>query len=160
MHLTHGKRAEALCKLEACPTVCDWWFIAGDVLGFACGKMIPMHFRTKRNLSLFALTLLLAALAFAHAVPVTMVPAANSTVSAPANVTVHFSEELEPKFSKLTLSDAAGKVVSKAPSAVGTDAKMMTLPLPALGPGVYTVNWTSVALDSHREQGKYKFTIK
>jgi copper resistance protein C len=120
-----------------------------------------MHFTTNRKLTLFVLTLLMAALAFAHAVPVTMVPAANSTVSAPANVTVHFSEELEPKFSKLTLSNAAGEVISKDPSVVSsTDAKVMTLPLPALGPGVYTVNWTSVALDSHREQGKYKFTVK
>ena len=115
--------------------------------------MNPMYFSTKRKLSLFVLILLLAVLAFAHAVPGTMVPAANATVSAPASVTVHFSEELEPKFSKLSLSDAAGKVVSKAPSAVGTDAKVMTLPLPALDPGVYTVNWTSVALDSGVETG-------
>ena len=78
-----------------------------------------MYFTTKRKfskkslaLSLFVLTLLLAALAFAHSEPVSMVPAANSTVAAPANVTVHFSEAMEPKFSKLTLSNAAGAVVS------------------------------------------------
>ena len=89
-----------------------------------------------------------------------MVPAANSTVSAPARVTIHFSEALEPKFSKLTLSDAAGTVVTKDPSAVSPDAKVMTLPLPALAPGVFTVTWVSVALDSHRAQGNYKFTVK
>jgi methionine-rich copper-binding protein CopC len=114
--------------------------------------------KTPVVVSLFAL--LLAALAFAHSEPVSMVPAANSTVSAPANVIVHFSEELEPKFSKLTLSDAAGKVVSKAPSVVSADAKVMTLPLPPLVAGVYTVNWVSAALDAHRAQGKYKFTVK
>jgi methionine-rich copper-binding protein CopC len=122
--------------------------------------MFPMRFTTKRNLTLSALTLFLAVLAFAHSEPVTMVPAANSTVSAPANVVVHFSEALEPKFSKLTLANAAGAVVSKDPSVVSGDAKVITLPLPALTPGVYTVNWVSVALDSHRAEGKYKFTVK
>jgi methionine-rich copper-binding protein CopC len=111
-------------------------------------------------ITLLALTLLLAVLAFAHSEPVSMVPAVNSTVSAPANVTVHFSEALEPKFSKLTLADAAGTVVSKDPSVVSADAKVMTLPLPTLAAGLYTVNWVSVALDSHRAQGKYNFTIK
>jgi methionine-rich copper-binding protein CopC len=124
-----------------------------------------MSFTTNRKFSKTPVTvsffaLLLAALAFAHSEPVSMVPAANSTVSAPASVTVHFSEELEPKFSKLTLANAAGKVVSKDPSVVSADAKVMTLPLPTLVAGVYTVNWVSVALDSHRAQGKYKFTVK
>ncbi len=113
------------------------------------------------GIALCVLILLMAAtLAFAHSEPVSMVPAANSTVSAPANVVVHFSEELEPKFSRLTLSNAAGTVISKAPSVVSADAKVVTLPLPALTPGVYTVNWVSVALNSHRAQGKYKFTVK
>lgn len=104
--------------------------------------------------------LLTAILAFAHSEPVSMAPAANSTVSAPANVTVHFSEALEPKLSTLSLADAGGKVVSKKPSVVSADAKVITLPLPVLAPGVYTVNWVSVAVDSHRATGSYKFTVK
>ncbi len=126
-----------------------------------------MHFTTKSKLgqaplavSLFVLAFLLAALAFAHSEPVVMVPAANSTVSSPPNVTIHFSEALEPKFSKLTLADASGTVVSKYPSVVSGDARVMTLPLPRLPAGVYTVTWVTVALDSHRAQGKYKFTVR
>jgi len=105
-------------------------------------------------------TLLAATVAFAHSVPVEMTPAANSTVSAPASIVVHFSEALEPKFSTLTLTDAAGRVVNKEPSVVSSDAKVMTLSLPALTPGVYTVNWIGVAVDAHRAQGAYKFTVK
>ena len=116
--------------------------------------------KTPLALSLFVLTVLLAALAFAHSTPVSMVPAKDSTVSARANVTVHFSEAMEPKMSSLTLADAAGAVVSKDPSVVAADGKVMTLPLPALGAGVYTVNWVTVALDAHKAQGKYNFTIK
>jgi copper resistance protein C len=99
--------------------------------------------------------------AFAHSQPVSMTPARNATVAAPANVVVHFSEELEPKFSMMTLADATGKTVSKQPSVVGKDAKTMTLPLPALMPGVYTVKWVTVAADdAHRLEGNYKFTVK
>ena len=118
--------------------------------------------KTPVAISLFVLTLLLlaATLAFAHSTPVSMVPAKDSTVSAPASVVVHFSEELEPKLSNLTLAGADGKVVSKEPSVVGADAKTITLPLPALNPAIYTVNWVSVALDGHKAQGNYKFTVK
>jgi methionine-rich copper-binding protein CopC len=112
-------------------------------------------------LSVFVLTLLLAVpAAFAHTHPTEMMPAADSTVSAPTNVMIHFSEALEPKFSMITLTDANGRVINKEPSVVSPDAKMMTLPLPKLNPGVYTVNWVGVAVDTHRSTGDYKFTVK
>lgn len=98
--------------------------------------------------------------AFAHTHPTQMMPAADSTVSAPASIMIHFSEAMEPKFSSMTLSDAGGRVVNKEPSMVSPDAKMMTLPLPRLAPGVYTVNWVAVAVDTHCSQGDYKFTVK
>jgi methionine-rich copper-binding protein CopC len=117
--------------------------------------------RLPKARSLPALSLVLAAAsAFAHTHPEQMTPAANSTVASPANVAIHFSEALEPKFSKVTVADANGNVVSKEPSVVGADAKTMTLPLPALAPGTYTVKWVGVAADTHRSQGDYKFTVK
>lgn len=127
-----------------------------------------MHFAAIRKLSktplafsLFVLGLLLAVpAAFAHTHPVDMMPAANATVSAPASIMIHFSEAMEPKFSSMTLSNAAGKVVNTEPSVVSPDAKMMTLPLPKLEPGVYTVDWVAVAVDTHRSQGQYKFTVQ
>lgn len=111
-------------------------------------------------LSFFALVMA-SQTAFAHSQPVSMTPAANAAVAAPAAVVVHFSEELEPKFSRMTLADVAGKTVSKQPSVVGKDVKTMTLQLPALAPGVYTVKWVTVAAaDAHRLEGNYKFTVK
>ena len=109
-------------------------------------------------------TLLVAAMlvpaAFAHTAPVTMTPPADSTVSSPPNVTINFSGALEPKFSSITVTNAAGHVVNKEPSAVGADTKVMTVPLPPLPPGVYTVHWVGVSTDTHRSQGDYKFTVK
>jgi copper resistance protein C len=102
-----------------------------------------------------------ASLAFAHSRPLTMDPAADSTTAPPSKVVMHFSEDLEPKFSSITVSNATGKVVNKDASAVGAnDAKLMTVALPSLPAGVYTVDWISVAVDSHRMQGSYKFTVK
>jgi len=99
-------------------------------------------------------------MSFAHTELVIATPAANSTVSAPKNVTITFSGALEPKFSKITVTDAAGKPAATEASTVGTDAKVMRVALPALAPGVYTVHWVAVSTDSHRAQGEYKFTVK
>jgi methionine-rich copper-binding protein CopC len=109
---------------------------------------------------LFCLFLAVVPTAFAHAHPVTMTPAKDSTVTAPTQISVFFSEALEPKFSKLELQDSMGMVVSKAAAVIDPkDPKHLTLALPVLPPGVYTVNWVSVATDGHRMPGKYSFTI-
>jgi methionine-rich copper-binding protein CopC len=82
-------------------------------------------------------------------------------VSAPTEVSIVFSEDLEPKFSTLELQDSTGAVVSKVPSlADPKDAKHLTLALPTLTPGVYTVSWVSVATDGHKLAGKYSFNVK
>ena len=117
--------------------------------------------KTRLALSLLVLAVLVGApTAFAHTHPVEMTPAADATVGAPQNITIHFSEPLEPKFSQITLTDATGHVINKEPSVVGADAKTMMVPVPTLAPGVYTVNWVGVSVDTHRSQGEYKFTVK
>jgi len=98
--------------------------------------------------------------AFAHTSPVSMTPAADSTVAAPQNVTMKFSGALEPKFSMITVTDASDHVVNKESSAVGADTKAMTVGLPTLAPDVYTVHWVGVSTDTRRSQGDYKFTVK
>jgi methionine-rich copper-binding protein CopC len=118
--------------------------------------------KNRLALALFALTLLVATVpaAFAHTHPVMMMPTENETVSSPEMVMMHFSEAVEPRFSQITVSDASGHVVNKEASVVSSDAKMISVALPKLAAGVYTVNWVAVAVDSHRSQGDYKFTVK
>jgi len=108
----------------------------------------------------FAVVLTAARLAFAHTHPTQMTPAADSAVSAPDSVIIHFSEPLEPKFSSISVTDAGGHVVNKEASTCAADAKSMSVKLPALKPGSYTVNWVGVATDTHRSQGDYKFIVK
>jgi hypothetical protein len=100
-------------------------------------------------------------LAFAHSRPVSMDPAANATVASPQKVIMHFTGDLEPRFSSITVRSATGHVVNKGASAVSSgDAKLMTVALPPLPAGIYTVDWVAVAMDSHRMQSSYKFTVK
>jgi copper resistance protein C len=121
---------------------------------------IPRKKHIVRSLLLLFLTVSVS-MAFAHSRPVTMDPAADATTAPPSKVVIHFSEDLEPKFSSITVSNETGKVVNKDASAVSAgDAKLMTVALPSLPAGVYTVDWISVAVDSHRMQGSYKFTVK
>ncbi|WP_186077345.1 copper resistance CopC family protein [Burkholderia gladioli] len=112
-----------------------------------------------------AAALLLAAvapLAFAHAHPKQRSPEAGATVpAATASVSIDFDEGLEPTFSSLKVSDAAGASVTRDKSSVsGSDKKHMSVDLAALKPGVYTVNWVAVATDGHRTQGSYSFTAQ
>ena len=114
-----------------------------------------------RHLLMVAGLLLAVPAVFAHTSPVTMMPAVDSTVGTPESVTIHFSGALEPKFSLITVTDASGHVVNKEPSVVSAaDGKVMTVALPKLAPGVYTVHWVGVSTDTHRSQGDYKFTVK
>lgn len=99
--------------------------------------------------------------AFAHSHPVAYSPEPNSVVASPPAVTIHFTATLEPKFSSIKVTDAKGKQVNAKQSRVdSSDAKVMTVALPALNPGSYTVHWVSVALDGHRLEGTYDFTVK
>ncbi|MCU1324286.1 MAG: copC domain protein [Acidobacteriaceae bacterium] len=118
------------------------------------------HRRHAIKLFIFVLLFAIAPFALAHTHPASMMPAANETVSAPDSVMIHFTGAVEPKFSTITVSDATGHVVNKEASAVASDGKMVSVALPKLSAGVYTVNWVAVSVDSHRSQGDYKFTVK
>jgi methionine-rich copper-binding protein CopC len=100
--------------------------------------------------------------AFAHADLQSSVPAENATVkTAPTEVTIEFSEELNPTLSKIVVQDAKGQHVDKADSHVGSDdPKHLSVDLTPLKAGVYKVIWTSVAADDgHKVSGSFKFTI-
>ncbi|WP_345811655.1 copper homeostasis periplasmic binding protein CopC [Paraburkholderia sp. PREW-6R] len=106
-------------------------------------------------------TLVVTSTAFAHAHFVSSEPAMNAAVAAPTEVTIHFTEPLEPAFSKITLADAAGKAATSAASQVDNgDARVMHLALPHLSTGRYTAHWVAVATDGHRTQGDLAFAVK
>jgi hypothetical protein len=89
-------------------------------------------------------------------------PAVNGTVSpAPKDVTIWFTEALEPKFSSIDVLDATGASVAdgKASLAPGNTAELR-VPLKALPPGAYKVIWRVLSVDTHRTQGDFSFTVR
>ncbi|MFM0072771.1 copper homeostasis periplasmic binding protein CopC [Paraburkholderia sediminicola] len=114
-----------------------------------------------RALTLGAAALVMTSTVFAHAHLVSSEPAANAEVAAATEVTIHFTEPLEPAFSRIELSDASGKPAAPAASQVDqSDAKVMHLALPQLTAGRYAVHWIAVATDGHRTQGNFAFIVK
>jgi methionine-rich copper-binding protein CopC len=100
--------------------------------------------------------------AFAHAELKTSMPEKNATLkTAPSDVMIEFSEELNPKLSKIVVQDAAGKQVDKSDSMVDkNDPKHLMVDLNTLAAGTYKVTWTSVAADDgHKLTGSFKFTV-
>lgn len=111
------------------------------------------------NRALLAVVLSLAGSpAVAHAFLQHADPGAGAQLgAAPRQVTLTFSESLEPSFSGLSVTDAAGHDVEAAPAKVsGPNMSVALKPLP---PGFYRVSWHAVSMDTHRTEGSYKFNL-
>jgi methionine-rich copper-binding protein CopC len=108
-----------------------------------------------------ALLLAATTLAHAHAFLDHADPRVGSTVTAPAQVKIWFTEELEGAFSKIEVFDASGKEVDGKDSKVDPAEKaVMTVSLPKLAPGTYKVIWNAVAVDTHHTSSHFTFTVK
>lgn len=101
--------------------------------------------------------------ASAHAHLKTETPAADSVLTAsPTELSLGFSEGIEPNFSKITLTDASHKTVQTGKMVLAAnDNTQAVLPLPAaLSAGQYIVSWNVVSVDGHKTHGQYSFTVK
>lgn len=105
---------------------------------------------------------LLSTRVYAHAFPVKSSPRVGAVVhTAPEAVTMWFDMDLEDVFSKITVKNAAGTVVSKDDSRVlKSDPSRLHVDLKAIGPGTYTVHWSVIARDGHHTEGHFRFTVK
>ena len=100
--------------------------------------------------------------AHSHAHLRTAAPAVGSTVQAsPPEVAITFTEGVEPRFSTIEVQDAAGRRVDRndVHTTLG-DNKVLSVGVPQLAPGLYTVNWHATAVDTHKTEGKFQFTIR
>ena len=99
--------------------------------------------------------------AFAHAFLERATPAVGSTVAtAPTEVAIEFTEGVEPAFSTIAVSDAAGaRVDSGSPKSAPGDDKRLTVGLKPLKPGSYKVEWHATSVDTHKTQGSFSFSV-
>jgi methionine-rich copper-binding protein CopC len=107
------------------------------------------------------LAALLASPAGAHAVLDYAVPAARSTLrAAPKEITLKFSQRLEPAFSGIKVFDVAGKEVDHGDSTTDdADPTSLRVTLPPLAPGRYRVSWRVLSIDTHVSQGDFTFDV-
>lgn len=98
----------------------------------------------------------------AHAEYVSSDPAANAMLTkAPTTITVHFSEQVNPVGSDITVYDVDDKTVSTDTAQVNrADLKTMTVTMKDDKSEVYVVNWHTVsAMEGHQDAGSFRFFV-
>jgi len=111
----------------------------------------------------FGVLSLLAALlavnaAQAHAMLDHADPRVGSTVAtAPREVTLTFTQKLEPAFSTVTVTGPNGARVDQGKAQVSGET--MRVGLKAAGPGTYRVRWRALSVDTHSTQGSFTFKV-
>ena len=99
--------------------------------------------------------------AMAHAHLHASTPAAKALVGPPSEIRLEFSEGVEPKFSKVTLTGPGGDAELGAAKTEGSEGAVLVVPIArSLAPGAYTVHWSAVSVDSHHTQGTFGFAVK
>ena len=78
----------------------------------------------------------------------------------PTQVTLWFTERLEPAYSRVQVVDEAGLQVDKADGAVdASDRRVLRASLMPLPAGKYKVIWRVLSVDTHVTEGDFTFTV-
>ena len=115
------------------------------------------------RISILATATLLAATAsnpaWAHAFLDHAEPRVGSTVpTAPKELVLVYTQNLEPAFSSVEVSDDKGARVDLGKPTIS--AGTMRVGLKQLSPGTYRVRWHVLSVDTHTTQGSFTFHVK
>lgn len=112
-------------------------------------------------LAIATLTTGVALPAAAHAYLERARPIAGSVVrESPQELTLWFTQRIEPAFSDVRVLDGAGKRVGAGkPQIDAGDGKVLRIALPKLAAGGYRVKWRVVSVDSHVSEGEFAFDV-
>jgi methionine-rich copper-binding protein CopC len=104
--------------------------------------------------------LLSAAAAHAHAFLDHAEPRVGSSVgAAPRQLSLWFTQNLEPAFSGAQVVDSAGSRVDTGARVDAANRSLMRVPLKSLRPGSYTVRWRVLSVDTHTTEGSFSFQV-
>jgi copper resistance protein C len=115
-----------------------------------------------RRSSVFAIFPLLLVLASGQAQAHAMLDHAeprvgNKVAAAPHEVTLWFTQTLEPAFSSITVTDPSGKRVDTGKPRVS--GNQMSVSLRSGGAGTYHVTWRVLSVDTHTTDGNFTFSV-
>ena len=97
--------------------------------------------------------------AWAHAFLDHAEPRVGSTVpTAPRELVLVYTQNLEPAFSSVEVSDDKGARVDLGKPSIS--ASTMRVGLKQLPPGTYRVRWHVLSVDTHTTQGSFSFHVK
>jgi copper resistance protein C len=114
------------------------------------------------GVSCLSLLLCMSTSAWPHATLVKSVPARRAVLSkAPGHVQLWFNEHLEARFCHLSVWNAAGQQVDSGDTKVDPEnPKKLSVGLPVLASGIYTVKYRVLSVDSHIVEDQFSFTIR
>lgn len=106
-------------------------------------------------------TLGLSIAAEAHALLRSSTPADGANLEqAPAEVSITFTEFPDPRLSIIHVYNTGGQSLERAGVTVSADRYTLTVALPPLPNGVYTVTWRTIsAVDEHNAAGSFAFGV-
>jgi copper resistance protein C len=96
----------------------------------------------------------------AHSFLVEATPSSKDHVAAaPKTIKLRFGGGVEPKYSKLTVEGADGKVLGEGSIGVPDKPRELSMDAPDLAPGKYVVRYRVLSVDGHVVEGNYEFTV-
>jgi len=85
-------------------------------------------------------------------------PRVGSTVqTAPRELSLSFTQDLEPAFSGAEVRDANGTRVDQGKAKISGSS--IHLGLKPLSPGTYRVQWHALSVDTHTTEGSFSFQV-
>ena len=114
------------------------------------------------GLAMLLARLVLPDTALAHAFPDHSEPRVGHAVEvSPAEIRIWFDGAIEPVFSTMSVQDANGKRVDRNDAHVdGNDQTLLEVGVAPLPAGPYEVEWSVVARDGHRTEGRFPFRVE
>jgi methionine-rich copper-binding protein CopC len=81
----------------------------------------------------------------------------NKVASPPKEVTLWFTQKLEPAFSGVTVTNGAGERIDGGKARVS--GSQMSISVRPGGNGTYHVNWHVLSVDTHKTEGDFTFQV-
>jgi methionine-rich copper-binding protein CopC len=81
----------------------------------------------------------------------------NKVATPPHEVTLFFTQKLEPAFSNVTVTNAAGQRVDTGRPRIS--GNQMSVSLRPGGTGTYHVTWHVLSVDAHTTDGNFTFQV-